>query len=142
MASRASFDGRNFRSLAYRIDRIPQQFHEQGQTVVEDVTSEAEADMRQFIELAVTPTGERRVEQGRRSAGRIETEAMIGDVSSEVTDTENKITGSWGWLDGIEDYYKYQENGTEHIEAMHALLNSFLQARENLRGRMKEVMSI
>lgn len=71
------------------------------------------------------------------AAGRVDTGRMLGDVSEKRT----KRSGSWGWgLNGGKPdmYYIYQEKGFRHyitgknVKPMHALLGSFIKAREQL----------
>lgn len=109
-------------------------------TALEDVTTEAEADMKAIITSSTTVWGEKRKAEGRASDGRIETSDMIDSVTSETESDANSMTGTWGWIDNFEDYFFFQEDGTEHIDAMHALSGSFTKAQEDLKEKLGDIV--
>ena len=101
---------------------------------------EAADEMRGIIEDAITLTGLNRQIAGKGDPGRIDSGRMMELVRSELEKpSDDVMVGKWGWLEDFEEYFTYQENGTEHIEAMHALLQSFVSARERLQQRLNNL---
>lgn len=110
-------------------------------TAVGAATKTGVTEMQRIIETSATPAKKAGLWTSKwfsaTTEGRVETGRMLGDVSSERT----KRSGRWGWgLNGGKPdmYYWYQENGFWHVGAkrdvppMHALLGSFIKAREQL----------
>lgn len=92
--------------------------------------------MKATIMSSTTPTGERR----GSPTGRYETGNMYDEVDSLVGDvSETHITGEFGWLDP-EKYFDYQENGTKHIEAMHALAQAENQVFDEVKAGLVDIM--
>jgi hypothetical protein len=106
-----------------------------GEQIMKETVEAAKADQIALLEAATTPTGDRRVAAGGVSAGRHETGHMIDMLDSNVTVSENTITGTWGWPNP-EDYFLEQDDGQGRIPAAHSLLNSFTKAREEFFGRV------
>lgn len=103
------------------------------QEIIEDVTLGGEDRMREIIEAAVTSTGERRMQSGGHP-GRIDSGNMIDDVSSDIDLIgKHEVEGTFGWINALEQYYLYQEYGTNDIDAMRALQQAYVEARERLR---------
>jgi len=121
---------------------------ERAVVAMNEVTLGAVEQMRTQIEFATTKTGEERA-AGGGSAGRIETKDMYDAVSatpavkvgSVATTGASVISGKFGWVDGFEDYFLYQENGTQdgHVPAMHALFLSAFWAQIELDKKIAEV---
>lgn len=107
------------------------------QDAVEDATIVGHDKMIQIIESSTTPTGEDRAGRGGHP-GRIETGNMVDDVESNIDVLEHGdlIRGSFGWISDLAAYYGYQEDGTDHIRAMHSVRQSYIEAREHLLARL------
>lgn len=110
--------------------------------ILADIALEVVADMRRIIADAVTDTGRERAAAGTGlgQAGRIESSAMISDVTLALeTDLGSEVVLTWGWVDHLEDYYLIQEYGSEKIKAMSALQQSYVKGREKLRQRFLDM---
>lgn len=117
--------------------------------LMEQAMVEAEALMRQYVEEAVTATGLARAagrskskRGGGSDPGRIETGRMIAAIQHTVVDEGDTVIGSWGWLSGLDEdtlYFLFQENGTGTLPAMHALLQSFIQIREQIAAEVRSL---
>ena len=82
--------------------------------------------MRQIILDAHTMTGRDRVASGRGPyAGRYETGEFYNAVDYDIDVNPDGVIIAWGWLQEWEDYFAYQEFGTEHIAAVGALADTF-----------------
>lgn len=118
---------------------------------METTIEEAVLKMREFIKAATTETGDARAsgvssgprDAGLGEAGRIETKNMYDAVDSEILTDGNlsreeisTIWGKFGWINDFEDYFSYQEDGTSRVKAMHALLDAFIWAEEDLDGKI------
>lgn len=116
-------------------------YRDEALVAMEQAVVLGEEQMKANIKAAVTATGEARAGTGQGEPGRIETSDMYDAVSHDVKVTLNRISGKFGWIDGFEDYFLYQEHGTEngHVPAMDALLAAFLTASEELYGSMAEI---
>ncbi len=109
------------------------------------------SSMRNRGTTAVTPTGSAR-QAGLISgpagpspphAGRRETDQMYNAITGKtdlVSETRDgaRIETVWGWEDP-EDYYFYQEHGTDKIEPMEALHYSLHDAEDDLTARIKRI---
>lgn len=106
--------------------------------VVRETVQEAQKVQRQYLDRATTPYGEFRYSQGRgRSAGRNDTGTMIDAIGWDVEKTGRyQVTGRWGWLSGILDYFVYQEKGIGVPEA-HSLLDSYVEISQKFQARMR-----
>lgn len=106
--------------------------------IVSETVREAQKVQREFLDKATTSYGEFRFSQGRgRSAGRNDSGTMMDAIGWDVEKSAKyKITGRWGWLNGILDYFIYQEKGIGVPEA-HSLVDSYIVIRERFRARMK-----
>lgn len=141
MASGAVWRNRDIEGLRTALNARVDLIRARGEELMERITAEAAEEMQRIILASTTPTGDRRVENGGRYAGRYVTGEMYNDVLSsvEVSSDGKVITGRFGWLKEWEDYYLYQEGGTGKIKAMHALLSSFIHAREKLRAELATI---
>lgn len=84
-----------------------------------------------------------------RLVNRVDTEFMKGSVgNSEARRDGDTVSAEFGWgIDGAETapYFIYQERGFTHyrsgkkIPPMHALLGSFMSAREYFKMRIKNM---
>ena len=110
-------------------------------SVLREIVQEAREEMLRGVESAVTPTGLARAEQGGHP-GRIETSKMIDSISEKVGVEDKSLYGEWGWLDfqdtADDSYFLYQEYGTDRIEKMWALFNSWAWASPELGKRLRE----
>lgn len=107
--------------------------------IVSETVREAQKVQREFLDKATTPYGVFRFGQGRgRSAGRNDSGTMRDAIGWDVEKSAKyKITGRWGWLNGILDYFIYQEKGTTTIDEAHSLVDSYIVIRERFRARVK-----
>lgn len=122
---------------------------------VHDAATEAElvgiGSMRNRVTTAVTATGSARqaglisgpAGPSRPHAGRRETDQMYNAITGKTdlvseTPEHSRIETVWGWEDP-EDYYKYQEHGTDKIEPMEALHYSLHDAEDDLTARIKRI---
>jgi len=132
--------------IAY-FEVIGEQFKVAAYEAMVQLVAESETAMLKRIEEATTPTGDARAagnksssrDAGFGSAGRIESKDMYDAVSSRVETVNGgsagtDIIGRFGWLDGFEDYFEYQEEGTSTIAPMHALFDTFVEAAAKLDG--------
>lgn len=112
-----------------------------GAEAAHDATFEGYLAMLRIIETAVTRTGQARAAAGGHP-GRIETGNLFDDVNAEtwVKPGKDSAGGTWGWLNGFEDYYIFQELGDEEFnvlfKGMQALRGSYVEAREDFLRRL------
>jgi hypothetical protein len=100
---------------------------------------EGEALQRENLLLAVTRTGQARVDSGRGlHAGRYESGHMYDEIDSDELIADNVFMGSWGWPK-YEEYFEDQDKGTGAIEAANSLMNSFEIIRLVFRARVAEL---
>jgi len=77
--------------------------------------------------------------------GRIETGKMRDAVNSQMVKSGTRdAEGKFGWIDGYEDYYGYQEGGFEHVggvtvEGMYALTDAGEEVWQNVVDDVKRV---
>lgn len=108
--------------------------------VLTDIADEAVAKMIQTIET--TPSA---FVPGK--GNRVDTGAMREAVkASEVQRNGHKVSVKVGWVDTQENYFLWQEQGADNkralngrISPMHALLGSFVWAREEFRARLTDL---
>lgn len=104
--------------------------------IIEDVTLFGEDRMREIIETAITATGVRRAESGGHP-GRVESGDMIDSISTDIDLIgKNRIEGTFGWIDKLDPYFLYQEYGTNDIDAMRALQQAYIEAREMMLDKL------
>lgn len=131
-------------AIEKEIDQITLEVHDAA-TNTELVGIES---MRNRVTTAVTPTGSARqaglisgpAGPSRPHAGRRETDKMYNAITGK-TDHEpgsRRIEIVWGWEDP-EEYYFYQEHGTDKIEPMEALHYSLHEAEDDLTARVKRI---
>lgn len=109
------------------------------------------SSMRQRVTTAVTATGSARqaglisgpAGPSREHAGRRETDQMYNAITGKTdlvseSPEHSRIETVWGWEDP-EDYYAYQEHGTDQIEPMEALHYSLHDAEDDLTARIKRI---
>lgn len=122
------FRNRDLNDLRTRVLKIPETIQDRGEDLVRETSREGAARMREFI--SVRGTGYR----GHR--GRMESGEMLQNVRNTAEREGTHVRARWGWLSTQKDYYRYQENGfynwrsESDVEPMHALLDSFIQQRE------------
>ena len=77
--------------------------------------------------------------------GRIKTQKMYDAVNSQMVKSGTRdAEGKFGWIDGYEDYYGYQEGGFEHVgevtvEGMYALTDAGEEVWQNVVDDVKRV---
>lgn len=144
-----AFDTRDLNRMISRLKHSQEVLESEATRIVREVAEEGAAEMRKIISTSATPGKSSGSWTSRwfsaTTKGRIETGQMLGDVSTAPT----KKTARWGWaLNGGRevDYYMYQENGFTHwitgkdVPPMHALLGSFLKARESAVRKLDELV--
>lgn len=103
--------------------------------MLEDIAETGAEEMREIIR-----TVESSLVPGK--IGRIASGTMIESVGTEpVKVSDDYLSVKWGWTDEQLKYFLWQEDGTGsplNISPMHALLGSFLTAREELRSRLSK----
>lgn len=105
--------------------------------IMEETLEEAVELQRELLDRAETEWGRYRMSKGRgQSAGRRDTDQMYGGITYDVESESTKITGRWGWLWHIEQYFAAQDWGTGKIGAAHSLLGSYMQIRERFIKRI------
>lgn len=114
-----------------------------GTEAAHDATFEGYLAMLRIIETAVTETGQARAAAGGHP-GRIDSGDMYDGVNANtwVKPGGDSAGGTWGWLDGLEDYFLIQENGSEQFnvlfKGMGALRGSYIVAREDFLARLRK----
>lgn len=121
-----------------RVSIIPERMLDAAADVIGEAINMGADDMRVYIESRGTGYD--------GHTGRVDEGYMLGDVAaSEVEKTPQKASGAYGWgVTGgpVHPYYVYQENGFRHwrsgadVPPMHALLDSFISAREKFYSRI------
>lgn len=140
-ASRGSFEALASDIIGYfegRIDDAALLGHD----ALEDSVLHGEDRMREIIETSVTKTGEERAERGGHP-GRVDTGDMLDAVGSNITGTDrDTIIGEWGWVNGLEDYFLFQDQGDEEFnvkfKGMQAIRQSYIEAREMYLERLAQ----
>ena len=116
---------------------------EAGTDAAHDATFEGYLAMLRIIEESVTGTGEARAGRGGHP-GRIDSGAMHDAVNANtwVKPGGESAGGTWGWIDGFEDYFLYQEKGADEFNVafrgMQALNGSYVIAREDFLRRLQD----
>ncbi len=117
--------------------------------LMQDVALEGESAAKEQLFAATTAWGQARVAgevsgpkgtpTPREHAGRFERGDMHDDITS-VAEYVGKdvIEARWGWEDP-EDYYLYQEHGTDRIAPMEALSTSLVKAEDYLKAGLDKI---
>lgn len=135
-----------FDALYNFVDQWTEEKKDQTEKIMKDVAAEGVTHMHERILSAVTPWGSARASglvggPPREHAGRYESgkmyEAVEGDAEWVDSD-KTEIVAHWGWTDP-DEYYKWQEEGTDHIAAMEALPISLFDTEEYFKLRMGEI---
>lgn len=121
---------------AWRTDIVDKAFD-----AMQDMALDGQSQMKEHLLAAETDWGRKRVagEVGngpREHAGRYETGHMYDSITS-VAEWISKdiIEARWGWEDP-EDYFLYQEHGTDHIAGAESIQYSMDRAEDILHGRL------
>lgn len=102
--------------------------------VLTDVLEEAVDRMKETIDT--TPSG---LVPGK--SNRNDTFTMRENMNYKpVTASGGRIKGVWGWTGKQEDYFLLQDFGYSRVPPMHALLNSFVWAREEVRRQISDLV--
>lgn len=139
----------NHSTITGALDEISDHFEGHVQRIIDalenlmqELAAKGEGRMIEILESAVTPTGAARAALGG-IAGRVETGKMRDAISSDVENDGDTIIAEWGWLDEVAAYFLIQERGDEvfgvQFEGMKALLGSYIEMREELRGRLGDM---
>lgn len=129
----------DLKTMTTYLEGFGEHVKEQAVIAMQDVVAESADEMRQIITDAHTTTGRARADSpGGGEPGRVETETMRKRVDHDVEVDGNTVRGTFGWSDP-ERYFMYQENGTRFVEAMHALLQSFISGRERFKSRVDRI---
>lgn len=144
-----AFNTRDLDKMVTRLKHSAEVLQSEAERIVREVAEEGADEMRKIISTDTTPGKAAGTWSSNwfsaTAKGRIETGMMLGDVST----APSKKTARWGWaLNGGRevDYYMYQENGFTHwrtgkdIPPMHALLGSFLKARESAIRKLDKLV--
>ncbi|WP_217182700.1 hypothetical protein [Streptomyces sp. AC495_CC817] len=113
-----------------------------GHDAVEDAVLHGEDRMREVIESSVTQTGLDRANAGGHP-GRVDSGAMLDAVGSNITGTDpDTVIGEWGWVNGLENYFLFQDQGDEEFnvrfKGMQALRQSYVEARERFLANLSD----
>ena len=140
--------------IPFRIDEIRQgivmwdhSIRNAAEHALRVTVAEGEEDMRRTIVETTSPTGEARAAAGKGIQGRVDTGEMYLDVDSDVRVQGNSIIGEWGWIEEVQDYYLYQNDGTEGtndrkgIDGMNALGKSAALVDDRIRARLRRLGS-
>lgn len=124
-------------SLDIWFERIADRMIDQMQDVVADAAEEGANITKHHIETRGT------MKSGKR--GRVETGEMRDSVTSEVKKSGGDVTASFGWIGDAKDYYKYQEQGFNHIagvkvEGMYALRDAGIEVKKNVLEDMERII--
>lgn len=71
---------------------------------------------------------------------RVDTGLMKGSVYGRTTKSKGKIVSRAGWLDIWYKYFGYQEEGTDTIRPMHAILRTYLEIAPQVQRGMSEFL--
>lgn len=134
MARRATFQ-----DLILTIQRQSDTLQERAGDIVAEFAEKGADDMVTFLEAAHTDTGRERESAGKGEPGREETGYMKDMISGESSQDGATFVGKFGWLDGFDNYFLFQNEGTRTIEAMQALQQSAIKNREIAISRMREI---
>lgn len=111
-----------------KVDRL----HDNLRDVVDDSIEEGERITDHHIRTRGT------AKSGK--AGRIETEAMVNSVSSQLLrDNEQEVVGAFGYHD-TPFYTVFQELGTSRIEPMYALSDAAEEVLADLPKKIREAV--
>lgn len=128
----------DFKGIQRAVDRYRDDLWNIVHEALEEATLYGEDRMIEILESAFTKTGMERAARGGHP-GRIETGTMRDAISSDVYLLgQTKLSGEWGWLNEVEDYFLAQENGAGLIPAMSALQGSFVSAKALFLKRLKD----
>lgn len=122
------FRNRDLNNLRTRVLKIPEEMLDVGEELVRETSREGARKMREYI--ATRGTGY------RGHGGRVETGEMLQNVRNTAEREGTHVRARWGWLNKQENYFRFQEQGfynwrsESDVEPMHALLDSFIQERE------------
>lgn len=118
-----------FNNLAARMAAVPKNLEDKAAVIVQETVIEGAQQMRSLID-------------------RIDTGQMLADVgNTNVQKDGTRVYAQFGWVDQVQPYYIYQEQGFRHyrsgkdVPPMHALLRAFINVREKFYGRIRELTS-
>ena len=127
-------------TLETRLRNLPGVAIDAAEQIVDQTVSEAAELQREMLDRAVTAGGSNRISRGRgNTAGRNDTGQMIGSITHDTVATSKQVSGEWGWLFEQQEYYRFQDFGTNRIPAAHSLLDSFITMREQFIRRLKRI---
>lgn len=103
-----------------------------GREAMDDTVELGKNTMQYNIETRGT------AKSGKR--GRVETGDMLEFVDGRVAGGGDKIVGEFGWLDRSPSYSLFQEYGTQFIQPMMALQDSFDDAKVEFVARFDKLV--
>lgn len=131
----------DLRELRTRINLQSRIAADAAEQVIQMTTDEAVQVQKQLLDAAVTRTGAARISRGQgRTAGRNDSGTMIEAIDREVSFEQGRVVGKYGWVNGYQDYFSYQDFGTGRVPAAHSLLDSFVQMRIRFIQRMRRIV--
>jgi hypothetical protein len=123
-----SSSGPNLKQLARQITSQAAAKKAQAVLALADAVDHGTLEIQDALEAAVTPTGERRAEQGG-FAGRHKTALMVASISNNSHNPEydgERTVMAMGWFPGnFEEYFIEQDLGLNGIPAAHAGFSGF-----------------
>lgn len=130
-------------TFVQKLDQLEGRVQTKAQSAMLAAMDSGKAIQEHFLNAAVTPTGQRRMERGRGgSAGRNDTGDMIAALARNVevskTTSTTLISGFHGWRDAtaVDDYRRLQEKGTTTIKPANSLGQAIPPVREFLKREL------
>lgn len=103
--------------MAVRFSESPERFMARMEQRIKKTEKHLKEDLKEGIELGAEFMRERIVD-----LPRIDTWHMFNSVGTTMKGTNQHVTkGTFGWVRNQEDYFVYQEEGTQNVVAMFAL---------------------
>ena len=103
--------------MAVRFSEDPGRFMARFETRIKKTEDRLKEDLKAGIELGAEFMRERIID-----LPRIDTWLMFNSVGTTMKGTnQHAVKGTFGWVRNKEDYFVYQEEGTQNVVAMFAL---------------------
>lgn len=122
-----------------RLRSASQKLKDDAGSVAEDSAEYGAELMRKYIETRGTGY----IGRGARATadGRIDTGLMYDSVGvSTVRHNPSGVAVNFGWVDEVQAYFAFQEEGTQRISPMHALLDATVQTRVYFYNEIKKMV--
>ena len=110
----------------------------------EESVNSAMGDVNDIVADAIEE-GENITKHNIETRGTAKSGKMRDAVNSQMTKSGKRdAEGKFGWIDGYEDYYGYQEGGFDHVggvtvEGMYALTDAGEEVWQNVVADVKRV---